>query len=70
MKCIVLSESTRRIRVKAALRSLSLKEADRLEYYLRSVPGVTDVTVHERTGNVVIRTDGRANDALFTALSR
>ena len=69
MNYTVLSESKKRIRIRTGKRTLPLREADRLEYYLRAVRGVRDVKVHERTGNIVIFTDGKNGKILQKALS-
>ena len=49
MKCNILHESPNRLRVHLHCARMSLHEADLLEYYLRSVDGVTEVTVYDRT---------------------
>ncbi len=42
------------MRVHAVQNSMSLRQADILEYYLRDIEGVTTVKVYDRTGDVVI----------------
>ncbi len=60
MKCRILHESRQRIRVRLCQRHMSLEQADMLEYYLRAVPGVQSVKVHDRTcGASVIYSCGR-----------
>ena len=54
MKCSILHESNGRIRVHIARGKMSLRQADILEYYLRSKPFVRDVKVYDRTGDAVI----------------
>ena len=54
MKCLVLHESDTRIRIRIPKLSMSLRQADLLEYYLKDIPGVKKVSVDERTGNAVI----------------
>ena len=57
MKCKILHRSKGRLRVHLPGRNggkLSFEQADMLEYYLRDVPSVTDVTVYDRTGDAVI----------------
>lgn len=54
MKCLVLHESDTRIRIRIPKLSMSLHQADLLEYYLKDIPGVKKVSVDERTGNAVI----------------
>ena len=54
MKCIVLHESSRKLRIKVPQLRMSLREADIIEYYLRSLTQVRDVCVYDRTQDVVI----------------
>ena len=54
MKCKILHESAGRMRVHLNCRRMSLHQADVLEYYLRSVDGVREVSVFDRTQDAVI----------------
>ena len=54
MKCKILHESAGRIRVHLNCRHMTLHQADVLEYYLRSVDGVREVSVFDRTQDAVI----------------
>ena len=54
MKCRILHETAGRLRIHAEQRRMTLHQADILEYYLRSVDGVTDVKVYDRTCDAVI----------------
>ena len=54
MKCKILHESAGRIRVHLNCRRMTLHQADVLEYYLRSVDGVREVSVFDRTQDAVI----------------
>lgn len=54
MKYIVLHESEKRIRIKTPLLNMSMRQADLLEYYLKSIPEVKDASVDERTNNAAI----------------
>ena len=54
MKCKILHESKGRLRVHLFCGKMSLDNADVLEYYLRAVNGVTDVSVYDRTCDAVI----------------
>ena len=54
MKCKILHESAGRIRVHLNCRRMTLHQADVLEYYLRSVDGVSEVSVFDRTQDAVI----------------
>ena len=70
MKWQILHQSRGRLRVHLCTPHMTLRQADIVEYYLRGIPGVTDVQVFDRTRNAVIRyeetTDRR--DALVQAL--
>lgn len=54
MKCTVLHESKNRLRIHLAKDKLTLHQADILEYHLSSVEGIKNVTVYDRTADVVI----------------
>ena len=54
MKCKILHESAGRMRVHLNCRRMTLHQADVLEYYLRSVDGVSEVSVFDRTQDAVI----------------
>ena len=54
MKCKILHESAGRMRVHLNCRRMTLHQADVLEYYLRSVDGVQEVSVFDRTQDAVI----------------
>ncbi|MBQ9708526.1 MAG: heavy metal translocating P-type ATPase [Firmicutes bacterium] len=64
MKCIIKAESQGRIRVHLCTPKMSLKEADILEYYLRSISGVKAVKVYDRTCDVSIRFGGERADVV------
>ena len=55
MKFRILHEAKGRLRVHAERPRISIGEADILEYYLKSRPGILDVRVFERTGGAIIR---------------
>ena len=54
MKCNILHESAGRLRVHMQCARMTLHQADVLEYYLRNVPGVTEVKVYDRTQDAVV----------------
>ena len=54
MRCVVLHESPRRIRMKTPLIHMSYRDADLLQYYIASLSEVKEVSVDERTGNAVV----------------
>lgn len=55
MKCRIIHESAGRIRVRAVQYGMTLDQADILEYYLKSIKGVQDVKVYDRTCDAIIR---------------
>ncbi len=68
MRCEVLHETGGRLRVRLAVKRMTLEEADVLEYYLRAVAGVTDVRTYDRTCDAVICYSGERS-AVVSALS-
>ncbi|MDO5424877.1 MAG: heavy metal translocating P-type ATPase [Eubacteriales bacterium] len=58
MKFQIKHEIKGRIRIHVIQKRMMLREADLLEYYLSSQPGVTSVAVHERLQDAVIRYEG------------
>ena len=54
MKCSILHESGRRMRIHIIRSRMTLHQADILEYYLRDISFVSDVKVYDRTGDAVI----------------
>lgn len=54
MKCSILHESGRRMRIHIIRSRMTLQQADILEYYLRDISFVSDVKVYDRTGDAVI----------------
>ncbi len=69
MKCKILHESRGRLRVHMACASMSLREADILEYYLRALDGVVQVRVFDRTQDAIIEYTG-AREAVVRSLAR
>lgn len=61
MKCLVLHESGSRIRIRVPIINMSYRQADLLEYYIKNIPQVKDVSVDERTGNATIYFNDRGN---------
>lgn len=55
MNCKILHESGGRLRVHALQKRMTPEQADLLEYYLKTVEGVMDVKVSDRTRNAIIR---------------
>ena len=62
MRYVVLHRSGKRIRIKTPKLNMSMRQADLLEYYLKSIPKVRDASVDERTGNAVISFFGNADE--------
>ena len=54
MKCSILHESAGRLRVRLHCLAMTLRQADILEYYLRTVGGITEVKVYDRTRDAVV----------------
>lgn len=54
MKCTILHDLPGRLRVHLCCGRMSLSQADVLEYYLRNVDGVREVSVFDRTQDAVI----------------
>ncbi len=69
MRCSVLHESKGRIRVHIMRPYMTMRQADILEYYLRSKPFVKTVKVYDRTGDAVICYSGKRR-AVTAALAR
>ena len=55
MKCRIIHESEGRIRVRAVQYQMTLEQADILECYLKSVEGIENVKVYDRTCDAIIR---------------
>ena len=71
MRCVILHESSRKIRIKIPYPYMSMQMADLVEYYIRSIDVVKEAKVDERTGNAVITFAGSSEkdkSALFSAL--
>ena len=64
MKCNILHESAGRLRVHLHCGYMTLHQADVLEYYLRSISGVTEVKVYDRTQDAVVLYTGRRGDVI------
>ena len=69
MRFQILHESRGRVRLRAVQRSMSMHDADLLEAWILALPGVDQVTVHERICGVTILFTGE-RDTLYSALSR
>ena len=69
MKCKILHESKNRLRVKFYRKYMTCAEADKVEYFLLSLPFVSEVKVSERTSDAVIRYDDRNRSKLIDELS-
>ena len=54
MKCNILHESPGQLRVHLHCARMTLHQADVLEYYLRSIDGVKEVKVYDRTQDAVV----------------
>lgn len=58
MKYVIKHEIRGRIRLHVFQQRMSLREADLLQYYLCSLPGVSDAKVYERTADAVVYYQG------------
>ena len=70
MKCSILHESSGRMRVHLFCGRMNLHQADVLEYYLKNVDSVLDVSVYDRTQDAVIRYNRGNRGAVISALAR
>ena len=64
MKCTIQHDIPGRLRVHLCCGRMSLRQADVLEYYLRSLEGVQSVKVYDRTQDAVVRYTGEKKDVL------
>lgn len=68
MNCKMMHESRGRIRVRMTQKRMTLKQADILEYYLRTIEGVTEVKVYDRTCDAVVFFRAEARSRVVDAL--
>ena len=68
MKCKILHEGPGRLRVHMMGNSMSLRQADILEAYLKKLDGTESVKVYDRTGDAVIRYTG-SREAVLRSLA-
>lgn len=54
MKCQILHETKNRMRVHFCKENMTVEEADKADAYLKSIGGIEDVTVYERTSDLII----------------
>ena len=69
MRCKILHETGSRMRVHLYRKYMTFEEADKVEYFLLSLPYVDEVKVSERTSDAVIVYNGRKRESLIKALS-
>ena len=69
MRCKILHESKNRMRVKLFRKYMTCDEADKVEYFLLSLPYVDEVKVSERTSDATIRYNDRHREKLIDELS-
>ena len=69
MRFQILHESPGRVRLRAIQYSMSMEQADLLEAWVLALPGVDQVTVHERICGLIVRFHGKRED-LYTGISR
>ena len=64
MRFRVVHQSSGRVRVRAVQPNMTLEQADLLEAWLQTVPGVIQAQVHERTCCAIVRFHGAQEDIL------
>ena len=69
MRCKILHESKNRMRVHLFRKYMTCDEADKVEYFLLSLPYVDEVKVSERTSDAVIRYNDRKRELLINELA-
>ena len=69
MKCTILHDIPGRLRVHLYCGSMTLHQADVLEYYLRGIGGVTEVKVYDRTQDAVVLYDAARGDVVSALAS-
>ena len=69
MKFIIRHEIRGRLRIHVCKDHLTLRQADLLQYYLQTVPGVTSCKVYEQTADAVILFDG-TREAVVSAVKK
>ncbi|MBE6128488.1 MAG: heavy metal translocating P-type ATPase [Erysipelotrichaceae bacterium] len=69
MRFRILHESAGRVRLKAMQHSMTMEQADLLEAWVLALPGVDQVTVHERLGNLTVLFHGD-RETLYHQLSK
>lgn len=70
MRCKILHESKNRMRVHLFRKYMTCAEADKVEYFLLSLPYVDEVKVSERTSDATIRYNDKNRDNLINELSQ
>ena len=70
MRCKILHESKNRMRVHLFRKYMTCAEADKVEYFLLSLPYVKEVKVSERTSDATIRYNDKNRDTLINELSQ
>lgn len=69
MKCTILHESNGRMRVHLKQFRMTMAQADKVEYFLRGISGVSRVKVSERTADAVIWFARGRRETVIRALS-
>ncbi len=69
MKCTILHDIPGRLRVHLHCGSMTLHQADVLEYYLRGISGVTEVKVYDRTQDAVVLYNAARGDVVSALAS-
>lgn len=69
MRCKILHESKNRMRVHLFQKHMTCAEADKVEYFLLSLPFIDEVKVSERTSDATIRYDDKKRAELIKELA-
>lgn len=64
MKATIVHESRGRMRLRLKQKTMTLRQADLLEAWLRSQPWTREAVVHERTGCVILTYAGKRETVL------
>ena len=69
MRCKILHESKNRMRVHLFRKYMTCAEADKVEYFLLSLPYVREVKVSERTSDATIRYNEKHREEMISSLA-
>lgn len=64
MRFVIKHEIKGRVRIHLCQKEMSIRQADLVQYYLCTLPGVTGAKVYERTGDAAVLFDGSREELL------